>query len=367
MISEGGYGCIYYPELKTKDKKYISKIQLINFTSDNEYQISKKLQEIKNYNDFFGTVEKSDKININKLDPKLKAACTIIETYDSNKFRIFKMKYIGEYTYLEYLEKASADENLFTYMFETYKRILIGIKLMLSKNIIHHDLKGNNIMFHSLKKIPIIIDFGLSISLDIVEEHLEDYFYTYAPVYYYWSLEVHYINFLIHVNPQPSAEDIKELVISVVDNNKIFQDNLSPDFLDSYKSAATRSLLRFVKKDKKTVIKYLLKFSNTWDNYTLSLLFIKILRFFNMRGFIENDFIIFFAEILLTNIHPYMEERLTPNETYIKFTSFFYNKQISNVQNFQELLENLIETRDIMKNAIRVERGELSRLQQIIP
>ena len=366
MISEGGYGCIYYPELETKDEKFISKVQLNHFTSRNEKKVSDELRKIPNFQNFFGTVEKIMPLNINKLDPKLKAACTIMKKYNSKEFRVFKMEYIGEHTYLEYLEKSQSNENLFPYIFETYKRILIGIQLLLSKNIIHMDLKGNNIMFNSIKNIPIIIDFGLSVRLEVLDKHLEDYFYTFAPEYYYWSLEIHYINYLVNETPTPTAENIIEICALFVEKNKILQESFSQTFLEKYKLQAEQSLLRFLGKEKSDVIEHILKFSHTWDNYALSMVFIKIIKLFNLKGFVKNNFMIHFAKILLTNIHPYMERRLSPSETYKKFASFFYNKEINTVQNFQELLENLIETSDMMKLAIQDEKDELKRLEQIL-
>ena len=47
---------------------------------------------------------------------------------------------------------------------------------------------------------PVLIDFGLSIPIDkITKSNITDYFYIYAPDYYYWSLEIHILNYSLHI------------------------------------------------------------------------------------------------------------------------------------------------------------------------
>ena len=59
----------------------------------NEKKVSDELREIPNFQNFFGTVEKIVPLNINKLDPKLKAACTIMKKY--NSIRQHCQKYVS--------------------------------------------------------------------------------------------------------------------------------------------------------------------------------------------------------------------------------------------------------------------------------
>ena len=69
MIASGGYGCVYRPEItkhgkQTKNEKIVSKIQLNNFSSKNEMEISEVLKELKNADDYFGLIENMSNINI---------------------------------------------------------------------------------------------------------------------------------------------------------------------------------------------------------------------------------------------------------------------------------------------------------------
>ena len=80
-------------------------------------------------------------------------------------------------------------------------------------------MKGSNI-FIVKKKIPLVIDFGLSINMnDIDKLNLNEVFYTYAPQYYVWPLEVHYL-ITFNVNKEPTQEELKNLAKIYVENNK---------------------------------------------------------------------------------------------------------------------------------------------------
>ena len=51
FIGQGSYGCTYFPGIdcsyKKNKKKYLTKIQKINFYSNNEIKISKMIKKIK--------------------------------------------------------------------------------------------------------------------------------------------------------------------------------------------------------------------------------------------------------------------------------------------------------------------------------
>ncbi len=83
FLGEGSYGCVYYPGITCKGKKnkknLVTKIQEINFYSDNEKNNGKYIKaNIKNYNKYlspvikycivkFNTIEKSS-LNISKCN-----------------------------------------------------------------------------------------------------------------------------------------------------------------------------------------------------------------------------------------------------------------------------------------------------------
>ena len=121
----------------------------------------------------------------------------------------------------------------FKYFIETYNYISISITSLLDKNIVHFDIKEDNILYSTKYENPILIDFGLSIPIDVLDSsNLKNYFYVYAPDYYLWPIEVHAINHLLYLGTLTN-ETIRDMVNKYVDNNsglKVFSQN----FKDNY-------------------------------------------------------------------------------------------------------------------------------------
>jgi serine/threonine protein kinase len=370
MIAQGGYGCVYYPEMdkdgkETNNKKYVSKLQLKNmFQTKNEIEIGKMLEEIKNGELFFSGINSASNINIAKINKKLASPCDMLKNYKSDQFILMRIKYIGKNNFQEYFLNLQDNKNAFLYLIETYKRLLSGIDILNKNRLVHFDLKDNNIMFSESKVIPIIIDFGLSIRLDDAKNNLDKYFYIYAPDYYYWPLEVHYLNFLINIDTNPTDDDIRTMAIMYVKNNTVLENYFSINFRKKY----LKECLKVLEKLRKTknVIDKILEKANTWDNYTLSLLYLKYLSFFNPTGFVKNPFTSNFCELLLYNIHPNPDKRKTAEETLKSFETIFCNKNVNVTSNFIEILENLSKVSAEMKRAIKADKKELMRLESII-
>ena len=69
---------------------------------------------------------------------------------------------------------------------------------------------------------------------NINNKKLNEVFYTYAPQYYVWPLEVHYLGLLFNVSKEPSLEELKNLAKIYVENNKGINKNFSPSFLKKF-------------------------------------------------------------------------------------------------------------------------------------
>ena len=73
FLGEGSYGCVYYPGItckgKKNKKKVITKIQEINFYSDNEKNNGNYIKtNIKNYNKYLSPVTKFCIVKFNTLE-----------------------------------------------------------------------------------------------------------------------------------------------------------------------------------------------------------------------------------------------------------------------------------------------------------
>ena len=94
----------------------------------------------------------------------------------------------------------SSSFNFVKLLVNSYNHLLNTIGILVDLNIVHYDLKGNNIMFDNSNQLPLILDFGLSIKIDeIKKENLTKHFYTYAQNIHHGHWDTLY-KFLLKVN-----------------------------------------------------------------------------------------------------------------------------------------------------------------------
>ena len=65
----------------------------------------------------------------------------------------------------------------------------------------------------------------------------------------------------------------------------------------------------------------------TWDNYAVSVLYLRILGIMYGDIFHENEFIVRFSQLLLENINPSFEKRNSITKTIKKFQDMLYMSQ----------------------------------------
>jgi len=316
LLSSGSYGCVYHPGItcdkKTITKKYATKIQLSNESSDNELQISKIIKKIPMHNKYFVPVFSSCPIHLTELDKGIVKQCDVLKNKKKNNLVLMEMDFINGITLDSYLINTKNAQLLINSFISSYTYLLHSLKLLRDNNIVHFDLKGNNIMFDKNKNIPLIIDFGLSIDLEKVNDETYDfYFFTYAPSYYVWCPEIHFINYIVN-NDKFTHNDIKKICDEIIKGNYILHNILTRDELRIYKDEMESYYLKFKNMSKNDIIKKLLDTSHTWDNYSLSTIYLKIVsKFFNNKEYKDNDFIIKYIKLLQDAMHPNPDKRIS--------------------------------------------------------
>ena len=205
------------------------------------------------------------------------------------------------------------------YAVEHYKYLVKSLEYLSDKGIIHHDFKMDNIIINHLHR-PIIIDFGISINKKHVKKELDNSFYVYAPEYYPWSLEIHILNFIVQVrenndiNHPMTKKELLRIVDEYMEASTFFQ-LFSPEFNKKYKQSLYHYIQRYIHKTNKELTDMLLQTSKTWDIVAVSILFVKLLNVIYKGRLPKTKFIGGFMEILLMNMNPYPEKRLSHKET----------------------------------------------------
>ena len=316
LLSEGGFGCVFNPSLKcdgsSDSEKFVSKIQRYDNSAKNEIAIGKILSSIVEYKSHFAPIISHCNVDIGQIKDKDKNKCMLFKKRKTQNYVMMKLDYVEGMEFLQYMIKNANSVQIINNIINSFNVLLRSISLLVNKKIVHYDLKGSNILYSTKKNIPLIIDFGLSIDMSSINnKSLKEVFYTYAPQYYVWPLEVHYLGLLFNVDKEPSEEALSNLAKEYVKNNKGINKNFSPNFLKKYEKSCLEQLKVYSQMRFEERVKFIMNYWNTWDNYALSITYLRFLRYLAIQGFYENSFIKFMGKLLLQNIHPNPNKRLS--------------------------------------------------------
>lgn len=348
LLSQGGYGCVYYPGIKCtgevdSDKKYVTKLQLRDFNANNEVIIGSLVSKIKNYEKFFIPIIKNCDIDVRRLNDRVIRNCDVVRMSNSLDFMLMKLDYVKNVS----LEKSIVSSNSmqikrrsFAKLINMYKYLMNSISLLLQKNIVHFDLKPDNLLFGENTGTPLIIDFGISIPINsLKKDNFSRYFYAYSPEYYVWPLEVHTLNYLLH----KTSETLNESDITIIANDCCRSNSALLFFSESirkrYLLSCIYQLKKYVGKDRQSIISDIMSYYHTWDCYSIGIMFINLFSKIFKEGFHFNKLIVYFTQLLLINISPDPKLRYTPQDNIEEYNNCRYIE--GNVQNLINLLSDL--------------------------
>tara|TARA_Y100000389_G_C17406994_1_gene488633 strand:+ start:83 stop:1141 length:1059 start_codon:yes stop_codon:yes gene_type:complete len=349
LLSQGGFGCVYYPGINCsgksdKDKNTVTKIQKRDFNADNEIYIGKIITSIPSYKKYFIPVITSCPIDVRKLDKKLIGDCKVLNSQNSIDYLLMSLDYV-ENKSLESTIVLSSSRDIkrksFAKLLGTYKYLMQGVDLLSRQKIVHFDLKSENLLFSNKRNLPLIIDFGISIpQSQLNTDTMKKYFYVYAPEYYVWPIEVHVICFLLHQTEGNLTIDNITMISTIFTTSNEGLQFFTEDFRRRYLSSCIYQLKQYVGIDRNKVIEALLTKCNTWDGYALSILFFVIFKKIFKGGFHYNKMFIFLAELLVVNISPDPSLRLSPSDSIREYNKCFFIEE--DVNAYIQLLDDLV-------------------------
>lgn len=292
MINNGDYACIFHPNIPCNGEheniKYVSKIQEFN---KDEIKIGEIIKTIPDYDLYFAPIINSCNLEIAKVDKNEINKCKLF----SNKIINFKnntIRYVGNKNINQYLKKATSKFKMI------HSHLLEALRILCSKNIIHLDLKKENIMYDDNFEIPIIIDFGLSM---IYPFNMEDFSFSYLPEYEPWCIDIIMITYIEdETDNQISEEEIEELLIdycekNLLSNNFNFTNNQKEYWIGEHKTYFIKLLNE--SNTKQELIQKISENYKTWDNFSLCII---ILQFLNNYKPNETKYMRTLSEIILS-------------------------------------------------------------------
>jgi serine/threonine protein kinase len=324
LISKGSYGCVYKPGIKCNvedkiDKKIITKVQLLNKTALKEMKISDKIiNKIHNYKHNYAPIISSCEVDMKEISNEVKD-CEVLK--EGDHFILNKLNYAGNTTLIQMLFniKKKSNKLFLRHYFNSYLKLFDSIKKLNDIGIIHLDIKGNNIIYSNLHSNPIIIDFGLSLDLQLVEKQKKDVFFVYGYDYIPWCIDLALITHI--VTQEIENETITDLTIKQL--YKVCDDfttnNLS---ISNNKRASFNQQLKLYIDDYngktfKDLYDTLLTYSNTWDIHSLMVMYHFFLAdAFNTNNDNDNDN----NNINIKDIPKELLELFKIQETYLAYT-----------------------------------------------
>jgi serine/threonine protein kinase len=267
------------------------------------------------------------------------------KTYESNRIR-----YVGNQTLGEYLVKETSNisnvESYFRKLINTHNTLLKGISMLNAADILHFDIKENNIMCRKKSGAPVIIDFGISIDTSKLSDTTvptQDAFFSYTTNYEPWCLDIAMVSYMTHKtqnaeveqptinawrNNNASIDEMNEVIHEFVDKNPVINGLLSQDELNIYKESMQTYYTPLVDGGMFNVPMWgnvydeLVKYHRSWDNYSVAVMFLRLLTQLGITEhakefrFMEN-----YISILKSIVMSPPDKRPTATETTVELKS----------------------------------------------
>lgn len=353
LLNEGGFGCIFKPSLKMKNnmivtdneidnkienerkrtkkyvkKQYISKIQVYDEFTENEYKISKKITKIKNYKSYFApvineikNVELAQLKNVEDIRD-----CDVIQKHKREDFLILKVPFVGQNDLIDYFIQQKNKNSYTNDIIYFFSYLQDSIHKLVQNKIVHFDLKGNNVMIDDLLKIPIIIDFGISIDINQLENEWNkakkskgDFknFNNLCKLNFYkdyinpiWSFEIILVSHLVwHTQNMEElkvfiyGDGLKELIHNYLkESNNVIDNYDTKKHFDILYGIHKKQLIQFSNMDNQTniedVIMGLIQSTyHKWDMYSLFIMMKKLIEIvYGKKELQSNKFLVFLLE-----------------------------------------------------------------------
>ena len=223
-----------------------------------------------------------------------------------------------------YLRSLSCSRKYILFVTDFYRRLLLNIDLLVGCQIVH-----NNIGFKSLVvdfETPILTNFRFGLDLKTnSRSNIKQFFIQYAPDRLQWALEIHLLCYLQTNKLDSLSFSNIELVVKSVVTQNTFLKTFGQKIVTKYIDEGIDYFSKYVNKNTDWIVDDVLRYANTWDNYALSVAYLKII--IDLYSNISNKnskankskFLIQFMQLLVTNIHSNPLKRLLVKDTTNKF------------------------------------------------
>lgn len=290
-----------------------TKICKNDFFSDNEIETGEILKLLPNYQDYFLLVKKKSKIILSN---------TAFDIDGQEEEKTDDLDYILlEYEKPKDHKSACSYDNFEFFMYDiftSYKYLLNTLQILLNNDIYHLNITESAVYFNKKKmsdlilytSMPLLTQFNKSlcepISKDLKEMVQND---TIDAISIYMPLELKLIYYLEHNNHLKfMREQYEEFYIKYIYPTRF--EIFSEEFSMKYNILCYHYLTNYLNNTTFVIYDKVLKGKHTWDNYSLSVLYLHEMNKYLKNEYPDNKTLHELSQLLLTNIHPNFNQRL---------------------------------------------------------
>ena len=238
-----------------------------------------------------------------------------------------------------YLKSLSSPRKYIFILIDFYRYLLNSIHLLSINQIVHNHICFDTIYIDNHN--PLITDFSFSLDLSCFnnKNYVQQFFTTYDPSYFERPFELHLLSYLLTNKLVSLSKQNIDIVIKDVLNNHGLLHTFGKTIVDDFTKNAIEYYAKYINQNYEYIITDILTYSNSWDNYALSIMFLRILIYLYKCMKKQNKFIILFMKLLVCNINLNPLKRLTFDQTTNKFESLMDSLD---PKDYLDIIQNLV-------------------------
>ena len=308
------------------DNQYKSVICLYDFFCSNNIKICEKIKEKYNLTNKYHIINLYRQITISEVNEKIYYynMDNNNNINNTNKYVLLEYNIIKQLDFYDFLFNLPNPKLFIFHVLDSYAFLLNSLLNLQEINVCFFNLSIKNVIFTKNYK-PMLQNFDTSLLLDKccdityflkMFDKITDY--TYKPI------EIHVIFYLIKNNEHSlSFSAIDSICNNFVKNMSILS-LFSQQFRETYYKISMNCLKKYINKPKTEIISQILTYSNTWDNYEVSILYLHIIGNITRTFLLKDTFMNKLTNILTNNIGPDPLKRDSIVVTIEKFNKLFY-------------------------------------------
>jgi hypothetical protein len=293
-----------------------------DFFSINDIKICEIIAKIPYYRNYYDIFVDYDFIDIGKIGEKI---IENVENVDlDTQYIVFNYNDEKRIGFHDFLFNFHNNTKFIFNILNTYSNLLTSLLELNKNNICFFELSAENIVFSSYSK-PFLNNFKNSLLISDLDASYIHNIITNIDNYTHKPLEIHLLFYLIVKNEDTLSLSFIEAICDNYVNSMDILSLFSQNYKKSYEKACVDTLKKYINKPKSAIIADILNYSQYWDNYSLSILYLHIIgnisKLFSLKGTFMNNF----SLLLIKNIHPNPLKRETLKETSKNYDKLFEN------------------------------------------